>query len=183
MSGLLLAERKIQARDVLTVGSSTCVDVPARNGRHRGDGGKPACKSVALSTAAGSAMRRTRRTLPSALTGLVFACLAGVHAPANAQSRYDHDRYFTPTPRYCSDYARDYVRRYGDRGGAVDGAVRGAVKGAVIGSIVDGRDGAKSGARTGGAIGVIRGSRDQKRDNNWLYHRAYEGCMRREWYD
>lgn len=128
-------------------------------------------------------MDRSHRPLIAVLPALALACLFA--APASAQPRpgYERDRYFTPTPRYCSDYARDYVRRYGERGGAVDGAVRGAMRGAVIGGIVDGKDGARRGAKTAGTIGVIRGSREQRRDNDWLYHRAYEGCMRREWYD
>lgn len=128
-------------------------------------------------------MNWTRRPMVAVLPALALACLFAAPMPTQARPGYERDRYFTPTPRYCSDYARDYVRRYGDRGGAVDGAVRGAVRGAVIGGIVDGSDGARRGARTAGAIGVIRGSREQRRDNDWLYHRAYEGCMRREWYD
>lgn len=116
---------------------------------------------------------------------LFMAALCAFASAPSAEARYGppHDRYFTPTHHYCQDYAREYVRRNGDRGGAVDGAVNGAVRGAIIGGIIDGKDGARKGARTAGAIGAIRGGREQRRDNDWLYRRAYDGCMRREWYD
>lgn len=126
-------------------------------------------------------MKSIRRPATASLLALSLIAAATAMS-AQARPRH-HDPYFTPSHRYCSDYAREYTRRHGDRGGAVDGAVRGAVRGAVIGGIIDGKDGARRGARTAGAIGVIRGGRDQRRDNDWLYHRAYEGCMRREWYD
>lgn len=99
-------------------------------------------------------------------------------APATAQV---NDRYrplpVRPDSYQCQQYARDYVRHQGDRGGGVEGAVGGAVRGAVFGSIVDGRDGARRGARVGGAIGGVRGAREQRRDNGWLYQRAYDECM------
>jgi outer membrane lipoprotein SlyB len=93
------------------------------------------------------------------------------------------DRYGPPPfpsradAQYCSAYARDYTRWQGDRGGGVEGAVGGAVRGAILGGIVDGSDGARRGARAGGAIGGIRGAREQRRDNAWLYQRAYDDCM------
>jgi uncharacterized protein YcfJ len=124
----------------------------------------------------------TRNLQRLALSLAVF-CAAVAVSPAEAQYDPRNDRYFTPSHRYCQDYARDYVRRYGDRGGGVDGAVHGAVRGAILGGVIDGKDGARKGARTAGAIGAIRGSREQRQDNDWLYRRAYDGCMRREWYD
>lgn len=126
-------------------------------------------------------MKPTRR--PTVTPVLALSLLLAATANSADARPGSHDPYFTPTHRYCSDYARDYTRRHGDRGGAVDGAVRGAVRGAVIGGIVDGKDGARRGAKTVGSIGMIRGSRNQRQDNDWLYHRAYDGCMRREWYD
>lgn len=127
--------------------------------------------------------RPTRPALPALALALAWLTAAATFLHAGSGHAYGRDRYFTPTPGYCSDYARDYVHRHGGRGGAVDGAVRGALGGAVIGGIIDGKDGARRGAGAAGAIGGIRGSRAQRRDNDWLYHRAYEDCMRRERYD
>jgi hypothetical protein len=111
---------------------------------------------------------------------LSLVLVLGVVAAPLAEA-YDRHR---PPPfpdrieaRYCSDYARDYVRWHGQRGGGVQGAVGGAVRGAIVGSIIDGKDGARRGARVGGAVGGIRGAREQRRDNDWLYHRAYDDCM------
>lgn len=111
-----------------------------------------------------------------ALVPLAFILCAPVNAQVNG-------RYLSPPlpvrpdSYQCSQYARDYVRHQGERGGGVEGAVGGAVRGAVLGGIVDGRDGARRGARVGGAIGGVRGVREQRRDNGWLYQRAYDECM------
>lgn len=97
---------------------------------------------------------------------------------ASAYDRYSGPRLPSrPDARYCADYARDYVRYHGQRGGGVDGAIGGAMRGAILGGLVDGKDGARRGARVGGAVGGLRGARDQRRDNSWLYHRAYDECM------
>jgi len=107
---------------------------------------------------------------------LLLATGLMVSNPAQAQRGYGYQSHGS-----CSDYAADTVRRYGKRGRAVGGAVGGAIGGAVVGRIIGGKRTARRGAALGGLVGAIRGGSRQRRENDDIYDRAYDDCMRGRW--
>lgn len=77
----------------------------------------------------------------------------------------------------CDRFARDYARRNA-RGGVIGGAARGAVKGAILGAIFGGRGGAGDGAAFGAVIGGVGGGTRRAQNEDYLYNRAYNDCIR-----
>jgi len=83
---------------------------------------------------------------------------------------------FARSAGYCHDYARDYADNYSNPGGNVLGsAMGGAALGALFGAIA-GAPGA--GAAIGGGVGALGGGAAASNDWNYLYHHAYNRCIR-----
>jgi|JFJP01.1.fsa_nt_gi hypothetical protein len=97
---------------------------------------------------------------------------------ADAQSRYDRDRYRFGHADDCHFYAKDQAHRYVPQGaGVLGGAARGAMGGALFGGIVGGGRGVGRGAAAGAALGIIANGARNHADRDYAYRRAYDYCM------
>lgn len=104
----------------------------------------------------------------STIAALALGLVAGVAAPATAQSR-----------AFCDREARAYADDVADPGGeALRSGVGGALFGAGVGAIVGGGKGAGRGAIIGGGVGTFAGAASASAAWRRAYDRAYADCMR-----
>lgn len=99
-------------------------------------------------------------------------------AGADAQPRYDRNRYGSVNAEDCHFYAKEQSYRYVPPGaGTLGGVARGAAGGAVFGGVVGGGRGARRGAMAGAALGAIANGARNNADREYAYRRAYDDCM------